>query len=444
MGVAISRDLLGVRSVKANTGDGGAVLDAPGMSRAGKAEAVRRMPGAPALRRGLDRRDLGEDFAAGRDEDEGFVRRRSGGVRFRLKGGVPRSTVGRVVAGCVLVAAMVGFTAALWELRSMLGKEPRLVIESSAAIQITGNKHLTRPQLLSVFGEDVERNVLTVPLEERRAELERLPWVEHATVMRLLPNRFRVAIVERTPVAFVRQGSRIGLVDAHGVLLDMAPEADGTDEAGETHYSFPVVTGLVQADPVSVRAARMKLFQRFEAELDAGGERVSKELSEVDLSNPEDVKALIPAGKSDVLVHFGDKDFLHRYELFEKNLAGWQASYPRLASADMRYERQVVLEMAPGTAVSAAAPAGAGEKTAEGAKGAVGVKKDAGKAGKGAGKTAVVAEPTHHAARDEWGTQGGSTVKGAGGAAATGGHLQTAFDVPVKGKTHPAAGGPPQ
>ncbi len=76
----------------------------------------------------------------------------------------------------------------------------------SAAIQIAGNSHMSRAQLLSVFGEDVERNVFRIPLAQRRAELESLPWVAHATVMRLLPNRVRVAIVERTPVAFVREG----------------------------------------------------------------------------------------------------------------------------------------------------------------------------------------------------------------------------------------------
>ena len=84
---------------------------------------------------------------------------------------------------------------------------------------------MTKAQLLSIFGGDVERNIFTVSLAERRAELERLPWVEHATVMRLLPDRLRVSIVERTPVAFVRQGNHIGLVDGSGVLLDMPADA---------------------------------------------------------------------------------------------------------------------------------------------------------------------------------------------------------------------------
>ena len=231
------------------------------------------------------------------------------------------------------------------------------VIPSSASIQIEGNSHLTRAQLLSVFGEDVEQNVLDVSLADRRAELERLPWVAHATVMRLLPNRLRVSIVERTPVAFVRQGGQIGLVDKNGVLLDMigdsASDAADSKDFGK-RYSFPVVTGISAADPLSVRAARMKIFERFTGDLDSTNENISARLSEVDLSNPEDVKALIPDQATEIMVHFGDTDFLQRYRKFEEQLPGWRTQYPKLASADMRYERQVVLEMQQGAAIPVA------------------------------------------------------------------------------------------
>jgi len=331
------------------------------------ARETNRLPGSPSLRR-----DIGEDFAPRRrsiapatnllhDDDEAdFTPRRSlGGLRLRIRAGIPRSMVGRVVAGCAIFGALGATVAGIWGVRSLLLSNPRLVIPSSSAIQITGNNHLSRAQLLTVFGEDVDRNILTVPLAQRRAELENLPWVEHATVMRLLPNHFRVAIDERKPVAFVRQGSAIGLVDAHGVLLDLATgsDSDNGDTPAQSHYSFPVVTGISAREPLSVRAARMAVFTRFTSDL---GEQ-TKNISEVDLSSPEDVKALIPDGTSDILVHFGEDNFLRRYDLYQKNLPGWRKEFPKLASADMRYERQVVLEMQPGAGVPVAGDASAAD-----------------------------------------------------------------------------------
>jgi cell division protein FtsQ len=214
----------------------------------------------------------------------------------------------------------------------------------------------------------VDRNVFRIPLMQRKAELESLPWVAHATVMRLLPNRIRVGIVERTPVAFVRNGTNIGLVDANGVLFEM-PDVQ-VDDAGHTipapHYSFPVLTGISPADPLSTRAARMKLYMEFLADLDAGGEGVSKKVSEVDLSNPDDVRAIVPdAQATNVLIHFGEDKFLERYHQYQQHLAEWRTQCPRLASVDMRYDQQVVLEPCPPAADSGIAPVAAAKPPAQ-------------------------------------------------------------------------------
>jgi cell division protein FtsQ len=298
------------------------------------------------------RRDLAEDFADEYEDDTPIPRRR--GVRLRLGGGLPRTRWGRIAAGFAVLLFAGMCAGVVLVARSALMHDDRFVIPSSAAIEVQGNEHVTRAQLLSIFGEDVERNIFKVSLADRKAELDRLPWVEHATVMRLLPNRLRISIVERTPVAFVRQGSHIGLVDANGVLLDMP-----TDVQANMKYSFPVVTGIGANDPMSVRAARMKIYQRFTQELDSGGDKISRSLSEVDLSNPEDVRALIPDHSSEVLVHFGEDNFLDRYKKFEEHLPEWRVQYPRLSSVDMRYEQQVVLQMQAGSAVPVA-----GEPTA--------------------------------------------------------------------------------
>lgn len=326
------------------------MLEAPEQKYASESGGPRRVSASPDR---MLRRDLSEDFADDPhwDDDAPAVRRKAG-VRVRFRG-MPATKWGRIAAGCGLVVCLGLCAGSYLAAKSFLLHDERFVIPSSSSIEFQGNTHVTRAQLLSIFGEDVERNIFMVSLAERRAELERLPWVAHATVMRLLPNRMRVSIVERTPVAFVRQGNHIGLVDASGVLLDMPVEAkpDG-------HYSFPVVTGISAGDPLSTRAARMKIYERFTSELDGSGEKISQGLSEVDLSNPEDVKALIPDKSNEILVHFGDVDFLERYRRFEEHLPEWRTVYPKLSSVDMRYERQVVLEMQSGAGVPVASPGG--------------------------------------------------------------------------------------
>jgi cell division protein FtsQ len=247
----------------------------------------------------------------------------------------------------------LGTTAALvLSVRSLLDHDPRFRIESAASIQTLGNSagspasplagaELTRADLLSVFGSDVGHNLLRVPLEKRRMSLEQIPWVENATVMRLLPNQLRVAITERTPIAFVAVHGRIELADVNGVILDMAPL-----QMAARRYSFPVVSGISLADPLSVRSARMHIYQRFIADLDSTGEHISPQLSEVDLSDPDDVRATVPGNSSDLVLHFGQEDFLARWHNYQAHIAQWQQQYPRLASVDLRYEREVVLKMA--------------------------------------------------------------------------------------------------
>ena len=192
--------------------------------------------------------------------------------------------------------------------------------------------------------------------------------------MRLLPNHLRVQVVERTPIAFVRQGGTIGMADADGVLLDIPPDAPGNP-----NYSFPVVTGLKAEDTPESREQRMHLYAAFLKDLDSGGNKISAQLSEVDLSDPEDVKALLPSNNTETLVHFGTDHFLSRYDRFQEHIAEWRQQYPRLSSVDMRYERQVVLQMPPrdSTVPSAEDSKGAASLAAAAKTGATGLKTSA-------------------------------------------------------------------
>lgn len=323
-----------------------------------------RVRPAAASRPRVDRDTLPEDFStqyparASEAAGNNLRTRRRAPVRKGVLPAWTKSRGGRIVLLLLAITVICAAIAATLAVRSFFEHDPRFRIETSDSIQTTGNSRLSRDQLLSVFGADIGRNIFFVPLAQRRAELEQIPWVEHATVMRILPDELRVTVRERTPIAFIRIGSQIKLIDAAGVILDMPPAM-----MAARHFSFPVVTGIGPADPLSSRAARMGLYKKFITALDSTGKHISADVSEVNLSDPEDLRAIFPIKSKDLLLHFGNANFLARYQIFQSHLALWEQQYPQLASVDLRYDSEVVLKMAqdtpaaPANGAASAAPA---------------------------------------------------------------------------------------
>jgi cell division protein FtsQ len=186
----------------------------------------------------------------------------------------------------------------------------------------------------------VGHSLFQISLRERKQEVERIPWVESATVMRLWPNRLRVAVRERAPVAFVSLGGQISLIDSNGVLMEMPNSG--------TSYSFPVILGMGDDEPLSTRAARMKIFMRLIRELDGEGSKMqySRQLSEVDLSDADDVKVTAHGSQGDILLHLGSSEFLPKFMVFLANVQKWQQEHGKLESVDLRFGSQVILKSA--------------------------------------------------------------------------------------------------
>lgn len=276
-------------------------------------------------------------------DDEKFPRRQ----RFEEASGPwwrPATRTGRIFLALGVLVVVASFVAAYISVAHFLERDSRFRINGTGDIQAAGLTQVSRAELLPVFGEDIGKNIFFVHLSDRRKQLEQIPWVRSATVMRLLPDQIHVNIVERTPIAFVREGQRIGLVDADGVLLTM-PAARMTQH----HYSFPVVTGIDVHDPLPARRTRMAVYQHLINDLDSSGQHLSEQISEIDLTDAEDARVLMPEQGADILAHLGDDQFLTRYQRYKAHIAEWRQQYPRLAAVDLRYDQQVVLEMAPGS-----------------------------------------------------------------------------------------------
>ena len=212
----------------------------------------------------------------------------------------------------------------------------RFRIESSDDIEITGIHSVTHSQIMEVLGGDIGRNIFFVPLAQRKTQLEQIPWVESASVMRFVPNRLKVEIHERTPVAFARIGPRISLIDAGGTLMELP-------SSSKKKYSFPVILGMNPGEPLSTRNARMKIYNDLIHQLDSSGAHYSQDLSEVDLSDADDVKVSMGDPAGTVLVHLGSSNFLDRYQIYVTHVREWRQQFAKLESVDLRYDRQIIV-----------------------------------------------------------------------------------------------------
>jgi cell division protein FtsQ len=249
--------------------------------------------------------------------------------------------------GVLLPVGIVGYGLATFALTS-----PHFVLRSAEDIVVTGNHFVSREEVLGSLGLPLDgnpkagTNVFRMSLDVRRRGVETLSWVRAASVTRILPHGLLVHVTERTPVAYANVGGRVSLVDEDGMLLEK-PE-NGV-------FDFPVIYGLDNLASIDERRARLALYQEFMRQLVGEAPRAGWTISEVYLADDEDLKALLIQGQQTVQVHFGQKDFLARFQNFLVELPEIQKSSPQLDSVDLRFRNQIVVD-ARKPAASSASP----------------------------------------------------------------------------------------
>ena len=252
------------------------------------------------------------------------------------RGSLPKKTANRLMWVALALVAFAILGAAGLGLYRYGERSWRFRVDSSDQIEVTGAEHVAHAHIMEVMGEDIGRNIFFVPLAQRKLQLEQIPWVESASVMRFVPNRLRIEIHERTPVAFARVGSHISLIDAGGMLMELGA-------GGKHKYSFAVIAGMNAGEPLSTRAARMKSYNELVRELDSSGAHYSQGLSEVDLTDTEDVKVLAADANGEVLVHLGSGNYLQRYKTYVTHVQQWRQQFDKLESVDLRYDGQIIV-----------------------------------------------------------------------------------------------------
>jgi cell division protein FtsQ len=247
------------------------------------------------------------------------------------------STPRLIATGLLTAVLLAGVLYIFHRVEQFLILDPRFALnggDGSAAaaetLQIIGISHASRSALEGVFAGDSGRSVYLIPLSDRRTTLRTVDWVKDATVARLWPNRVLVRVDERKPVAFItlRSGAA-ALIDADGVIL---PPTQG-------RFDLPVLDGVHDSGTVSVRRERVQLMLRLLSDLGPPGGKIS----EIDVSDRDNLKVTQPYHGRLVTLLLGDRDFGLRYRNFLNHYAEIQRRLPGARTLDLRLEDRITV-----------------------------------------------------------------------------------------------------
>ena len=234
-----------------------------------------------------------------------------------------RLTVTMLAFGAVGVStAMAGYKVSLY-----VTSDPQFSLshERKDALTILGLTYASRSKVQRVFAADFDRSIFSVPLAERRRRLLAIDWVEDASVSRVWPDRLVIRIRERKPVAFVTLRSGPLLIDAQGVLLE--PPA-------QSQLSFPVLSGVREEETDAARRSHVRAFLQVQEEMGY----LAKEVSEVDASDPENIRIVAQVDRRIVTLFLGDGNYAQRFQNFLNHYPEIRKGSPQAKVFDLRLD----------------------------------------------------------------------------------------------------------
>jgi cell division protein FtsQ len=269
--------------------------------------------------------------------------RRGGSPRRRRRSVLP-SLLKPLTVALLVVALPLGLvtwvlTTGRFELRDVLvdGASPRIPLMG------------VRRDLAPFFGDNLV--LLSLPAVEET--LRRDPWIDTVEVSKELPDRLRVAVTERRPVALLMRGNRLVFADSGGRAI--APVGSPEEQEAARRLKLVVVTF-----PPASHSARMP------ADAVAGALEVAGELGRVEPDWAASLSQIEVLGEEDYRLHSGALRFpllvtrgqvgekLRRLETLMPEL---DRRYPVIQAIDLRFSHRIVVQ--PGIANPPARGAGA-------------------------------------------------------------------------------------
>lgn len=231
-----------------------------------------------------------------------------------------------IVARAVLLVSVMAYGS--WRATALVLGAPALQV---SRVSVRGNERLSTGEVLALVEGLEARHILMVRLDSWRERVLTSPWVEDATLRRVLPSTIDIVVRERRPIGIGRLRGVLYLVDAKGVIVD---------EYGPNYadLDLPIIDGLAGA-PADTSSAvdeqRAALAARVIAALAARPDLADR-VSQIDVTDAHDAVVILEGDTA--MLRLGDRDFVERLQEYIDLAPALRERIAQIDYVDLRFD----------------------------------------------------------------------------------------------------------
>ena len=241
------------------------------------------------------------------------------------------------------------------------------LIAGAEALQVShlvvrGHERMAVGEVLALVEGLRGHNILGVRIEDWQRRLLSSPWVEGATIRRVLPSTIEITVSERVPMGIGRVGTALYLIDAKGVIVD---------EYGPAYsdLDLPIIDGLATSPregTALIDLPRTEFARRVISAL-AMRPALASRVSQIDVSDLHN--AVVILDDDTALLRLGDDEFVERLQQYVDLQPALRERMANIDYVDLRFDERLYVRPTarpgsphPGSARRGSRLAGAGSR----------------------------------------------------------------------------------